>query len=141
MVTLDVAAQPSADEFVEGVMSTYVFRRGDDFSAAMEEGTSVNAAGMFKACLGISQGIGQAKNDARIHFPLGLRQGDFAFYLHRIDGCFAADATTGRGIKMSFQRIQINHYAIVKVNGDAALVGGFLGGNDILGRRNDAFGE
>jgi len=29
----------------------------------------------------------------------------------------------------------------VKVNGDAALVGGFLGGNDILGRRNDAFGE
>lgn len=27
------------------------------------------------------------------------------------------------------------------MNGDAALVGGFLGGNDILGRGNDAFGE
>ena len=54
MGALDGAVQPSADEFVEGVMSTYIFRRGDDFSAAIEEGTSVNTAGMFKACLGIS---------------------------------------------------------------------------------------
>lgn len=137
----DVSVKPSANEFVEGVMSTHIFRCGDNFSVALEEGTAVNSAGMFEAGLGISQCIGQSKNDVRIHFPLGLWQGDFAFDLHRIDGGFAAYAATGSGVKMSFHRIQINHDAIVKFNGDAALVGGFLGGNDVLGGGNDAFGE